>query len=304
MVKKKKKKIIVKRKSATRSTSPVKSKASKSSVYDEFVRPSSELTLKHPVVNLHGPIGAGKTTCALSACADKSKMLWISADNGATDPFATRGIEVPEFQIIEFMSNPDLWRRAGFNKAPDIVQTMSFASKYAANRVQAGITRWVVVDTPSTLTVYTVNYWDQRFPDDGFKMWRHNLKTFQRFHETLKFSGAGIIYCLHSRPVDNSDAAKRKDNEIRLVADGGRFKIDMPGQAADLYKREASFQFYIKVEKEPGRKSTRKRVAYLACDDGETKNRFEDCLPDKMEPDISLAFKRIEKKLGRKLWED
>jgi len=248
-------------------------------------------------------VGAGKTFCALSACKDKSKMLWISADNGATDGFASQGIEVPEFQLIEFMSNEDLWKRAKFQRPPNIVEAMSFASKYAANRAQAGLTQWVVTDTPSTLAVYVVNHWEQRFPDDGFKMWRATLGTFRRYHETLKFSGAGMIYCMHSRPVDNTDAGKRKDNEIRLIADGGRFKIDIPGQSADLFKREASFQFFLKKEKGPGRKNS-DRVAYLVTEDGETKNRFEDCLPEKMEPDISKAFKLIEKKLGRKLWED
>lgn len=280
------------------STSTSTTTSTRTEVYDDVVRPSTELTLKHPVINIHGPIGAGKTFMALSACKDKSKMLWISADNGATDGFATQGIEVPELNLISLASDEDMWRTARFNRPPSVIERLSFATKYAADRVRAGVTEWVVIDTLSSIDVSTVNYWNTVYPTDGWALYRANLQTHIQILEKLMNSGAKLCLLFHTAAVNEDDAKKKMQNQVMLVAGGAKFTLAVSGKSGALYKRHASFQIAIQKKQIPNTKRFERR-AFLALDMMEGKNRFEDCLDPEEKPDIQYMIDKINKKLAR-----
>src|SRR5512140_2250656 len=76
---------------------------------------SADETLVNPVIVIHGPYGAGKTTCAASASeffpdelttkrvgakgklVELEDMVWLAFDNGALDGFRERGLRVMSF---------------------------------------------------------------------------------------------------------------------------------------------------------------------------------------------------------------
>src|SRR3990167_6448326 len=127
-------------------------KVSPKSPYDEFAQSSSDYTLSDTIINLYGNRGVGKTFMAASASKhwrssngmrELKDMLWISADAGATDGFASQGIKVPEIRLIDLVRDAKKWRAAGFQKVPSITEAASWAAGYAAERVQNGLTEWV-----------------------------------------------------------------------------------------------------------------------------------------------------------------
>jgi hypothetical protein len=271
---------------------------------------SDNQTLEAFVVCIHGPMGAGKTFLAASASEEFPAMLpakvmtglsdiyWGAADRGATDGFKHNNLRVPLFSFTRFMGEREQWEAAGLRAAPTIVQTCDHFVRTVGERVQAGRTKTVVVDTMTTLDSHLFAYHSKKFEGhpNHYEAYKHNLAAHLIFHTRLCQTGANILYLFHTRATSDETMSEKAKNASVLVAGGARFVPDLTGQAPKFYKHDASLQLVMMASKVPGKKQLERKVLVGLNDKGyEGKNRFEGILSEVEEPHLGKIFAKIRK---------
>lgn len=271
------------------------------------------------IVGAHGGIGTGKTFLAatisqfwptdlaarLKGTGKKvalEDVYWFEIDSNATAGFSTIGVEVPKFNLQAVMSREAEWKKYGFTRRPSIIEAMGKFVALLKDRVAKGQTRFAIIDTVTaldgSLIVYHTKIADADTGQAGNKYykWQLNFAAHQLFHDSLKWSGANLVYCMHSKAVDEDTTSAKKKNQTVLMAGGAQFAPAISGQSAAVYKRDMTMQLLCKVSREPGKKGAGSLVRKIITDvqsDGETKNRYGGILPLEMDPNLRAIYKAV-----------
>lgn len=270
---------------------------------------SSKRPHRQKLILGYGPIGAGKTTLAATASKNfpatipaakmvtLSDMLWISIDIDGVASFAHKGIEVPEIDLIQIMSDEEVYKELGFVRPPSIVEAMSAAVEIAAERVAAGETSTIVVDTLSTFDTRLSIFADEvtKGSSNQYAPYKYMLAAHTKVHEGLTRTGADIIYLAHARAVSDEQAAEKKKNQAVLAVGGGYIAPELTGAAPKVYKRDVSLELYVKAFRDPRTKKLKRTVLTEVNDMGaEVKNRYEGILLPEEEPNLRDIFAKID----------
>lgn len=271
-------------------------------------------------VNIHGEIGCGKTWLAASASqfwpgdkiAERLKgvgkkieledCLWFGIDSNAIAGFSIIGVTVPYFSLQKVMTVEAEWKKWGLAHKPSVIEASNRFCKILGERFAKGQTRFGIIDTVSKLDESFINYHKKVVANDSslsgnkYALWQLNYAAHCLFHESLKFTGANLIYCMHSQSVaDDTEQAKKKNVTV-LMAGGASFAPAISGKSAAAYKRDATMQLLVRTTIVPGKKGhdAKKRIVITDVSaEGETKNRYGGVLPQETEPDLRKMYKTI-----------
>jgi hypothetical protein len=250
---------------------------------------SDELEEQQEVIVIHGGIGSGKTTMALSASEfapskwvqkkgrgkliDLADMFWLQYDVKALAGARILGVRVPVFNVIQYMVEHNC----------DIIQ----ATEAGLNAAIDSKAKFLV---PDTITAFDAKLLAMHMRDcvghpNKYEAYKLNLAAHAEFTDAATATGMHIIYLTHTRRFDR-DADERGQNKAAAitVVGGAELLPDITGQAPKFYKRDATLQIVMKAFKDP---KTRKivREAHIGVnDEGEGKNRYEGLLPDVQSP--------------------
>jgi hypothetical protein len=255
-----------------------------------------------------GEICAGKTYCAATASdffpkslpskkwVDLDDMFWFQTDRKATAGFKGDRLRVRTFDILRFMTFPDIYEAEGFNTQPSWAQAVEVgirkAHEFADRCFAEGLRPKIVVDTLTGFDVEQFNHAKQEAERIEAEGGRHNqYRAFaihgdwhQRFFSDLIASGADCIFCSHQRAAWRGSSLGEKDKNVTVRVAGmeAEFVPDLIGNIAPkLYKRHTSLQLIMRAYKVKERGVNRiKREILIGVNDygGEAKNRYERAL--------------------------
>jgi len=279
------------------------------STYDEPVSQSLILLIL-------GQFGAGKTALAATASEhfpanwpttrhkgkaakyNLTDMFWLSVDKKACAGFRERGVNVRQFDVLDFMGNEKTWRKAGFTRQPNVFKAAEFGLKVAA---ASGAT-YLVVDTVTTLDRLFIEYWMAHCPvsartgnRDTQGMYGEILGWHLAFFTTcIKVTTATLFLC-HTRVLGEAELTTEKARQKTMTtAAGGIIIPDITGKGALPYKAHCSAQLAIVGKPIPGKKGQLERYVSTVKDgESETKNRWELSLDAREEPHLGKMFAKI-----------
>lgn len=271
---------------------------------------SDEIENQQEIFIVLGNIGAGKTFFSASASNYMPKslpakkrtvledMLWMGFDAGAAAGFKHNKLSVPYLDIVQIMSDPDIYEHHGFTtRPPTITEALNIMHNLADDYIAEGKTHFLVVDTITTLDVMLLDHHRKVCKGDTntYAKYDLNLAAHSEHHNRNKATGINVIYNCHSRAVGESPSQKDKNVSV-LVVGGSRFIPDITGRAPAIYKRDASAQIVIAATKRPKVPGLSRKV-YIGYNDigWEGKNRYEGLLPDEMEPNLGKILEIIKK---------
>lgn len=266
------------------------------------IRNLSRRPMSQMVVVVHGKMAAGKTFFAASAsefwpeklpakpAIELSDMLWLQADRGACDGFRHNGLDVPIFDFVEFMSNEDIWRAAvdirgqRYAQQPTIIQAMEYATGLVRRRYREGLTKWVVIDTLTTVDTHMIAHHQEitQGHQNKYEAYGRNLTAHRLFHTRMCATGCNIILLCHSKSAGDEklESEQKKALTVQVSGDASFFP-DLTGQAPKIYKHDDTLQLVVKASVEPKTKKLVRRVLVgHDTEGGEVKNRFEGLLDD------------------------
>lgn len=252
----------------------------------------------------HGPIGSGKTTFACSVsegypddfpsqiiapdaepiynCTD---VGFLSFDAGSVVGFKRRGIRVKNFDCVEFMTKPDVYK-AHFKYPPSPLQT----AQHGLNRLLSEGVKWLVVDTVSALDQALISYWFKSMSDekDPRKVWGMIGNNHAAFSEEVMKLPTGLILLFHSKAVeeakdDNADAKQ----ETLSTANRGQICPQVSGQSKAMYLKNLNILGAVVSKKKVREIITGGSRRY------ETKNRFEGVIEDREFPHFRKMLRKV-----------
>lgn len=276
-------------------------------------------------IDIHGGIGCGKSFLAATISqfwpgniAERTKgtgkkvvledIFWFIIDSNAIAGFSIIGVECPSYNLQKVMGIEAEWKKVGFARKPSLIEAVNKYGTLLKDRVAKGLTRFAVVDTVTGLDGSLINYHRKMVENDAslsgnkFALWQLNYAAHQLFHDTLKFSGVNILYCMHSKSVDEETIQAKKKNQTVLMAGGATFAPAISGQSAAVYKRDATMQLLVKASVIPGKKGHEAKSRKVITDissDGETKQRYAGILPQEAEPNLRAMYATIRKAQAR-----
>lgn len=238
----------------------------------EGFRSSDEILNERLMFTIHSQPGNGKTFAALTASEQCPKdltkkqakkvnindMVWLSADRGATDGFRERGINVPYVVDLSWLMRAPI-RGEKKPYASNILDALPMLIDIAYQRVEQGETKWVVVDTVSSIDRLLNTYWEDNCPrsksgaEDRFAMYRMIMKYHSQFYQAMSLFPCGVIFLAHTKAlIEGEDANAKTKAKAAALAGDNDLAPSITGKSLETYTANVSTEFALEAIRAPG----------------------------------------------------